>query len=210
MRQTNSKTHWLTLSQAAKRLNVHPTTLRRWADEGQIPFMLTPGGHRRFADSDVLHMAERRHTVRELGPVERVWANHALEQTRKALVSQGNGELLSQYDEEARNHHRTLGQELMAIALRYLTSVDHDDELIEQARRIGREYGRKARDVGLTVADVLRVFNFFRDTLVLTAIELPENVRIPAGSQARLVNRIHTVLNTVQLGIAEQYSDRRG
>ena len=40
---------WLTLSQAAQELGVHLTTLRRWADNGDIPVMLTPGGHRRFA-----------------------------------------------------------------------------------------------------------------------------------------------------------------
>ena len=38
---------WLSLKAASKKLNVHPTTLRRWADNGDIPVMLTPGGHRR-------------------------------------------------------------------------------------------------------------------------------------------------------------------
>src|SRR5215467_6045141 len=39
---------WLTLSQASTVLGVTPNTLRRWADRGQIPSFVTPGGHRRF------------------------------------------------------------------------------------------------------------------------------------------------------------------
>ena len=44
---------WLTLSQAARFLDVHPTTLRRWANNGDLPAMVTPGGHRRFAAIDL-------------------------------------------------------------------------------------------------------------------------------------------------------------
>src|SRR6266542_4565888 len=39
---------WLTLTQASRKLGVTPNTLRRWADHGQIPSFVTPGGHRRF------------------------------------------------------------------------------------------------------------------------------------------------------------------
>ena len=56
--------NWLTLTQAAKRLNVHPTTLRRWTNNGEIPFMLTPGGHRRFAESALIQFAEARQGLR--------------------------------------------------------------------------------------------------------------------------------------------------
>jgi len=44
---------WLSLDEAAKRLKVHPTTLREWADKGRIRAYRTPGGHRRFSEADV-------------------------------------------------------------------------------------------------------------------------------------------------------------
>src|SRR5256712_12244290 len=44
---------WLSLDEAAKRLSVHPATLREWADKGQIRTFRTPGGHRRFSEVDV-------------------------------------------------------------------------------------------------------------------------------------------------------------
>ena len=34
----------LTLSDAAALLGVHPATLRRWADQGDVLVMVTPGG----------------------------------------------------------------------------------------------------------------------------------------------------------------------
>lgn len=43
----------LRLAEAAAKLSVHPETLRRWADEGKVPFVRTPGGERRFATADI-------------------------------------------------------------------------------------------------------------------------------------------------------------
>ena len=33
---------------ARKKLGVHPQTLRRWAKTGQVPSIITPGGHHRY------------------------------------------------------------------------------------------------------------------------------------------------------------------
>jgi len=41
------------LAEAAEMLGVHPETLRRWADEGKVPYVRTPGGERRFASEDI-------------------------------------------------------------------------------------------------------------------------------------------------------------
>lgn len=44
---------WLTLAPAAKRLGVHPDTLRRYADRKYIACTRTPGGYRKFLISDI-------------------------------------------------------------------------------------------------------------------------------------------------------------
>ncbi len=36
------------ISEAARRLGVHQNTLRKWADEGILPTLRMPSGHRRF------------------------------------------------------------------------------------------------------------------------------------------------------------------
>jgi excisionase family DNA binding protein len=44
----------LTPAEAAKLLHVAPTTIRHWAQIGRLPFITTPGGHRRFNKQDIL------------------------------------------------------------------------------------------------------------------------------------------------------------
>lgn len=196
---------WLTLGEASRRLKVHPTTLRRWADEGQVPVMLTPGGHRRFAASDVTHIAERRHTIRHFGPVEQVWASEALERARTAVGARPQQQWMQGLDDRSRLAYRELGQRLMELTLRFLGTPVEEPSLVEEAHRVGKDYGRRSREAGLPLTEALRASMFFRDTLVQTAIELPQNVRIPPESQARLLQRINSLLNTVQLGVAETY-----
>jgi excisionase family DNA binding protein len=198
---------WLTLGEAADRLNVHRTTLRRWADEGQIPFMLTPGGHRRFAASDVDQLSSRRHSTKRMGPVERMWANQAMERVRKQLEARRDEGWVGQHDGDARTRGRGLGQRLMAVVLRYLTTDDAADELTGQAHDLGFQYGRHALALAMPLSQALEVSMYFRDALVTAAIELPENVRIPQSSQTRLLGRINRILNTVQLGVAQAYEE---
>ena len=47
---------WLRLSAACRLLGVDQSTLRRWADSGQVRTFRTPGGHRRFAEEDIRAM----------------------------------------------------------------------------------------------------------------------------------------------------------
>ena len=51
---------WLTLKEASEFLGVHFTTLRKWADEGEIRVFRTPGGHRRFSLADLRRFLEER------------------------------------------------------------------------------------------------------------------------------------------------------
>ncbi len=51
-----SKKTLLTPSEAAKLLHVAPTTIRHWAQIGRLPFISTPGGHRRFDKNDILSL----------------------------------------------------------------------------------------------------------------------------------------------------------
>jgi hypothetical protein len=167
--------------------------------------MLTPGGHRRFAESDLDHLSERRQSVRRIGPVERMWANQALERTRLQIMAHQHDGWFAQHDGEARNRGRELGRQLMALTLRSLTADKMPEENLEQARTLGSQYGDHSRDLGLPLGEALQVSMFFRDALVTAAIELPENVRIPLNSQKRLLNRINKLLNMVQLGVASAY-----
>lgn len=195
---------WLSLSDAAKRLNVHPTTLRRWADNGDIPIMLTPGGHRRFALTDIDQFAQDRHGLRRVSGIEQVWADRALTVTRQEIMAHQNAHWLASLDENTREQNRLMGRQLMALTLQYISNGD-DDRLIDEARRMGAEYGRTCLAIHMPLTDALQASMFFRDTMMETALQLPENVNIRPEANVRLLRRINTLLNAVHLAIAEVY-----
>ncbi len=56
-------------TEVAKALNVSPETVRQYAAEGRIPFVLTPGGQRRYDIADVKH-ALRMEKARTFDPVD--------------------------------------------------------------------------------------------------------------------------------------------
>ncbi|HYR30156.1 MAG TPA: hypothetical protein VEU30_16945 [Thermoanaerobaculia bacterium] len=45
---------FLTSAEKARELGVGVSSVKRWADEGKLPFIVTPGGHRRFWSSAAL------------------------------------------------------------------------------------------------------------------------------------------------------------
>ena len=111
MRQEQSNIiQWLTLSEAAKQLHIHPATLRRWADEGKIPFMLTPGRHRRFAASDITQLTTRKKRVRRPGPVESIWANKAFENARHKISAHQDDKWLTRKDPKIHKSNRLISR----------------------------------------------------------------------------------------------------
>jgi len=195
---------WLSLSDAAKRLNIHPTTLRRWANNGDIPVMVTPGGHRRFSSVDIEQFAQNRRGLHRVRGIEQVWADRALTVTRQELVQQNKLPWLDAIDEEDRQRSRTVGRQLMALTLQYISNGE-DENLLDEARNIGYEYGHHCQQMGMPLTDALQASMFFRDTMIETALTLPENVNIRPEANLRLLRRINTLLNTVHLAVAEVY-----
>jgi excisionase family DNA binding protein len=55
----------LTSHQVAKLLNVWPHTLRRWEKEGKLKPIHTPGGHRRYKESQIMALIGEEITVIE-------------------------------------------------------------------------------------------------------------------------------------------------
>jgi excisionase family DNA binding protein len=200
---------WLSLSAAAKRLGVHPTTLRRWADNGDLNVMFTPGGHRRFLIADLDAFSSRRSSLMGHNQVAAEWADRALQTTREGIVSEHEKRWLSGFDNGTRDSNRRLGQQLLGLTMQYISAPAEElPEMQRQARNIGRQYGEMAYASGLPLAEVLEATLFFRDLLVETALQLPENMPIKPQANVRLTRKINQMLNTVQLQIAEVYDDK--
>ncbi len=204
MTQVPETEEWLSLQKAADILNVHPTTVRRWANDGQIPVLLTPGGHRRFAKSALQQFLNNRH-LSSTQAIEQVWADKALVQARTGLRDSPHQPWLAKFDDEARADNRRLGRQLMGLTLQYIAGEEENPEILQQAQVIGFQYGEMSKNLQLPLTDALQAAIFFRDMLVEVALQLPETVHIKPQQNLRLMRRINQLINIVHLAIATVY-----
>jgi excisionase family DNA binding protein len=201
---------WLTLKDAAGLLHIHQATLRRWADAGEMPHMVTPGGHRRFLRNDVLAFAAA-HTVQSRSrSMPEAWATRAMEQARTELPAQAGGHWMQTMSAQTREQHRAIGRKLMALTLQFISSEDDNNaHLLHEARAVGREYGEANLQAGVSLSDSMQAAMFFRDRLLDASLELPDTTRPRHSDQRKLLKRINTLLGVVQLALAEVYEQAR-
>ncbi len=197
---------WFSLQEAAQQLGVHPTTLRRWADDGEIPVMLTPGGHRRFAVADVERFAEERRRLRMVPGIERLWAEQALHHARSEVEIHRDKHWLQALGDKEHEPYRVLGRRMMGIILQYVSHSEGGDSLLNEARAIGAEYAHHTAQLGLPVTSALEAAMFFRDSMVEVAIQLPEHAHLRPEANTNLLRRTNAVLNVVQLAMVEAYN----
>lgn len=196
---------YLSLADASRELGVHTTTLRRWADTGQIPVYVTPGGHRRFAIEDIEALRVRKPLAGQA--LATTWARRALDQARTELkrVEQSPAWLAHLSDED-RVAWRRVSMQLMGVVLRYVSLPDDaGDDLLHEARMIGESYVQNALQANLPLTTALEVALFFRDSLVDAAMDMPAHANLHPEASARLLRRISRVLNVVQLTVVAGY-----
>ena len=196
----------LTLKQAATRLGVHPATLRRWADQGDILVMVTPGGHRRFPHSEVERLAFRQQSKPPEGHTLRTALEHqALTHTRAEIAEHPDERWITQLDEQAREEQRQLGRRVMGLMMQYVSVTDDGSDLLREARTIGHTYAEMTQRTGLGLSQTLQAMMFFRENVVESVVVLPESVRARPQANKRLLRRVNTFLNAVLLGVTESY-----
>jgi len=171
--------------------------------------MLTPGGHRRFAVSDLDRFAQDRRRLKTIGGLEHIWVEQALTQARKEIVTLNQAGRLSRFDEKDREHKRILGRRLMGVMLQYISLREGGDDLLNEARAIGHEHAENALGLSMPLTEAMQIVLFFRDTLIDSALQLPEVAQVHPEANSRLMRRLNTLLNTVELAVAETYDRAR-
>lgn len=172
---------WLSLSQVANILGVHPSTIRSWADQGRLPVHRTRGGHRRFRRSEV-ELCMDSETPRGETDVDQVM-QHALKKTR-LQISEGHLEAQEWYqklDTEAREQYRRSGRNLLQGLMTY--SGEDEASGRAEARAIGYEYASIGRRCNLGIAESVHAFLFFRNAMLNSMMEVYESASI-RSSQA--------------------------
>ena len=201
---------WLSLRDAAKQLGVHPNTLQRWADKGEIPVQLTPEGRRQFAVFDLNAFTAQHHHRRQASSrTEQAGAECVPVHTCNRLWVQQHALQLPIVDPEACERSQLLGRRLLGVILHYVSTGTEADGLIGEARAIGHGYAHDAIEIGWPLTTALEATMVFRDIMVEVAAQLLAVTNLPPTNNTRLLRQISAVLNAVQLAIADTY-DRSG
>jgi excisionase family DNA binding protein len=195
----------LTLKQAAERLSVHPATLRRWANQGDVLVVVTPGGHRRFPQSEIDRLAQRQGGTPG-GPALRVaLEQQVLSRTRAEIAERRDERWMTRLDEQEREAQRQLGRRVMGLMMQYVSVADDGEDLLREARTIGQAYAEMTQRTGLGLSQTLQAMMFFRENVVESVLLLPNTVHTRPETNQRLLRRVNTFLNAILLGVTETY-----
>lgn len=195
---------WLNLSDVAKILGVHPSTVRNWSNQGHLPVHRTQGGHRRYRRNEVeLWMHSRRADIPDEGTL---MVQIALRRTR-LQISEGRLEAEQWYqklDEEARQQYRLSGRSLLQGLLGYLSS---DGKVAEsEARAIGFEYASRGWGCGLSSLDAIHAFLFFRNVLLEAMLGVYESSAVSSPQAwVNLFRKTNAFADSIQITIMETY-----
>ncbi len=201
---SSNRERWLTLGQACRILGVDESTLRRWADGGHVHAFRTPGGHRRFAEADLQRLLVGRgpngRRYRELGDL-------AASRIRRQLHRRParDASWYTTVDEAGRERLRPLGRRLAALAADYLSRRTRRAGLLEDARRLGHEYGRELADLGLPLGQAVEAFIFFRRSLDETTRQSGESHGLSVSEALQASKQVIVLADEVLVGLTEVY-----
>jgi len=195
---------WLTLSDVAGRLGVHPSTVRLWSDKGIFPVHRTSGGHRRYLTSEVELWLK---TSKQKDVMEPMDAMQSAIGKMRMQIAEGSLEAEPWYqklDQNARNQYRMSGMSLVHGLMNFLSSENADAS--SEAHALGYEYALRASRSGLSNVDATRAFLFFRNTLLEALVNAYEQARVPPGlAWGKMLNRIHTFTDLILINLLQTY-----
>ncbi|GAB4501879.1 MAG: hypothetical protein Fur0035_14230 [Anaerolineales bacterium] len=195
---------WLSLSDAAQLLGVHPSTVRLWSDKGILPTHRTSGGHRRYRRAEVELWLQTSRPQQEPEPLSAM--QNAVGQIRMQ-VADGRLEAEPWYiklDEQARGQYRTSGMMLVRGLMAYMAGDAAQDG--NEAYSLGYEYASRARRYGLNAVDATCAFLFFRNILLEAMLTAYDHANVPPGmAWGRMLNKMHQFTDQILVHLLETY-----
>jgi excisionase family DNA binding protein len=208
--QPPGKMTWLTLGAASALLGVSESTIRRWADAGEVRSYRTTGGHRRVLEEDLRQILAGVASSPPSRDSDRI-SDLALARVKRRIGRSRQQHTMGVFDglsPEVRDRLRLMGRQLVDLFARYIASETKGERFNEDARTIGHEYGRTlvASNVGLTVA--VATFNTMRRSLEETAAQIASESSQSTEEAVEALERVLQLADTVLEGMAEVYEGK--
>lgn len=199
--------NWLNLTQAAERLGVHFTTLRRWADAGEIEFFRTPGGVRRFTIEAIDEFLRRR----QQGATNS--SNLAIVHQVSEIVEQkthhgghGSRPWMARLTEGQRIYLRGTGNRLMALIMQYSSRDSGNEIYLEEGRKISREYGDICFQIGMSISETVEAFLMFRRPILEAVHDAGALNGFSDMESVKIYQKTMSFLDDILTSTVEQYN----
>jgi excisionase family DNA binding protein len=195
---------WLSLSEVAGILGVHPSTVRSWSDQGVIPTHRTQGGHRRYLRNEIDLWRESQRSSGD--PDVNLVIQNALRTTRLHI---SEGSIFSEgwyqkLDDEAREQYRRSGRTLLQGLISYIHA--DGDQAIAEADAIGYEYASRGRRYGLNSVEATRALMFFRNMLMESMLGVYEAAAVRSPhAWSNMFRKINDFTDEILVTILETY-----
>ena len=204
-------TLWLTLGEASRMLGVDPDTLRRWADNGKIDVLKTPGGHRRFLRESIEGMLPRpRRSLSAIGegPLQ---ADRIAAEFRKRVRSDlATQDWTRHFDEASLRWFRERGMRMSELLIGQLDAGrGSSGAQLDQAAELGREYGVEAKRQGLSLGEATQAFLFFRARFLAEIASVARRRSLEPERAAALFADADRALDGVILALIDGHRDAR-
>jgi excisionase family DNA binding protein len=203
---------WLGLGEAARLLGIHYTTLRRWANAGEVACFRTPGGQRRFAPADLERFraglrrpagAEASGAAVSVTPLQEQTVRFARWQMEQQGASRQGW--VAGFDPGQRQRFRGYGRQFVGLLLRYGAGGPPDDAYLEEARAIATDHGCTCRRAGLSIGDTLAAVLFFRRSLMEMLVEAGTGIALRRDGRG-CERRVCDFMDAILLAAAEGYA----
>lgn len=142
--------------------------MRQWTSLGKLHAYRTLGGHRRFSAAELTTLAEHTEAAREPGVVAEIMERLRQRYHGTAQTAAVHERWISELDDEARRRFHGLGESLLAELSNYVSigGPRARRTALQEARRIGAQYGELCCAAGLDTADAVEAYVLFRRPLL--------------------------------------------
>ncbi|HMO55486.1 MAG TPA: helix-turn-helix domain-containing protein [Tepidiformaceae bacterium] len=206
-RESPNRQRWITLGTASELLGVSESTIRRWADAGEIRSYRTSGGHRRILEEDLQGIVASTQAASSARDSNRI-SDLTMARVKRRLHPRGRSAPmagLGGLSPDGLDRLRLLGRQVVDLFSRFISGDLRKERATEDVRSIGREYGRTlvGEKMGLTTA--VTTFNSLRRTIEETASQIASEAGLSTEEAVEAIEAILELSDVMLEGMASVY-----